>query len=432
MEAIGKHNYEAFLLDYIEGNLDEAGRIALFAFLEQHPELKPDLEDFDIIPTTIISGEPEQLSHKDKLSLKHIPEEIEEKIIAYLEGQLSAAEKAEFELELPRNAFMQETLAAYRKTYLIAGDESFIAKMQLKRTTVAEETIIAYFEGQLNPAEKAAFEKVLATDEVVQYTLHAYKQTRLEADASIVFPDKEALKREAKVVRLFSYQSVLTIAASVVLLFGIFWLLNLNAGQSKQDAGIALKKSRHLKKSNSKTDSVQGAQMASNPGIQNSVKQPNNQQQPVIVQPDNNSVTPQQIANNHNIPADTGKTRVLPELNNPGVEPRSLIVLNPYNVNDNDSIGSQPAARPRFGSTAYVAQQINKAAWGDEEETATKAAAPETKKVKGFDVLALIGKGLRKLGNQRADAKKIEDREKDYTEYVVTIGSLKVSRKVAN
>jgi uncharacterized protein YbcI len=446
MEKIGKHNYEAFLLDYIEGNLDETGRAALFAFLEQHPELKPDLEDFDIIPATIISEEPEQLSVKDKRSLKHIPEEIEEKIIAYLEGQLSPVEKAAFELELPRNAFMQQTLEAYRKTYLTAGDELFAAKMQLKRTTVAEETIIAYFEGQLSPAEKAAFEKVLATDEVVQYTLHAYKQSRLEADAAVVFPDKESLKREAKVVRLFTYQRVWAIAASVVLLFGIFWLLNLDPKQSSDAAGsLALKKGKLRLKNQTKTEGTQGSQMASNPGIYKMSNRPNTQQQNGTVQPENNTpqqqmantnttpnnLPPQQMANN-NIPADTGKGKSLLHPNRPEVEPRSLIVINPYKVNDNDSVSSQPVARARFGSSEYVAQQINKAAWGEEEEETTKAVSPEEKKVKGFDVLALIGKGLRKLGNHRADAKKIEDKEKDYTEYVVTIGSLSVTRKVAN
>ena len=74
MERIGKHNYEAFLLDHMEGNLDAAGTEALFAFFEQYPELKPEfLDDIESI-----SLEPEHISFKEKNELKHIEEEQEE------------------------------------------------------------------------------------------------------------------------------------------------------------------------------------------------------------------------------------------------------------------------------------------------------------------------------------------------------------------
>jgi hypothetical protein len=437
MEKIGKHNYEAFWLDHIEGNLDEAATMALFAFLEKHPELKPDLIEFDSISIHTDMPETEGLSFSDKQSLKHIPEEIEENIVAYLEGQLSGPEKAEFENEIAASPERQKLLADYRKTILSQENRVYPAKMQLKKPAIAEDAFIAYIEGQMSPEERTTFEAVLASDETARFHLESYEKTRLKADTSVVFPDKKSLKREAKVVSLFSYRSTLSIAASIVLLFGLFWLLRTSGKENSlpSDGSIALKKIRPLKKQ--ATDILQNTQIASSPGIHKTIKQQIIQKDQL--QPDNK--VPQSrlsVTNNTVPPVDTMNSRNhtnRPENKyNAPVEPRSLIALNPYTESESDP---DPAAQnlaakdTKPGPGQYVAQQINKAAWG-EEDAETKAENPPTKKVKGFDVLALIGKGLKKLGNQRSDAKKIESEDKDYTEYIVTIGSLSVSKKTAN
>ena len=48
MNKITINNYEAFVLDYVEGNLDEATIHELKAFVINHPELDIDLEDLDL------------------------------------------------------------------------------------------------------------------------------------------------------------------------------------------------------------------------------------------------------------------------------------------------------------------------------------------------------------------------------------------------
>ncbi len=65
MSLITKNNYEAFLLDYIEGNLSPEMRAELMLFFENHPELKEDLDDFELVSTN-----PEEIIFKDKESLK--------------------------------------------------------------------------------------------------------------------------------------------------------------------------------------------------------------------------------------------------------------------------------------------------------------------------------------------------------------------------
>ncbi|MDA9072069.1 hypothetical protein N9J85_00060 [bacterium] len=49
MSKIGLHNYEAWFLDYSEGNLTENQMMELEVFLEQHPNLKQELTDFEVV-----------------------------------------------------------------------------------------------------------------------------------------------------------------------------------------------------------------------------------------------------------------------------------------------------------------------------------------------------------------------------------------------
>ena len=54
MEKITTYNYEAFYLDYLEGNLDENAQVMLFTFLDANPVLKSELElDGDILDFTL-------------------------------------------------------------------------------------------------------------------------------------------------------------------------------------------------------------------------------------------------------------------------------------------------------------------------------------------------------------------------------------------
>ena len=45
--TINKHNYEAYFLDYHEGNLTPQEVADLLLFVEQHPELKDEFESFE-------------------------------------------------------------------------------------------------------------------------------------------------------------------------------------------------------------------------------------------------------------------------------------------------------------------------------------------------------------------------------------------------
>lgn len=57
MEKINLHNYEAYFLDFAEGNLSDAQIQQMEEFLNLHPELRTELEDFEPISISDINNE---------------------------------------------------------------------------------------------------------------------------------------------------------------------------------------------------------------------------------------------------------------------------------------------------------------------------------------------------------------------------------------
>jgi len=93
---INRTNYEMYMIDYLDGKLTAIEVSELLLFIEQHPDIK---KEFDLLDTTILSAEKD---HVDTSFLKKpvyadIKIEFEEKLIAYLEGDLNRSEKVDLE-----------------------------------------------------------------------------------------------------------------------------------------------------------------------------------------------------------------------------------------------------------------------------------------------------------------------------------------------
>ena len=88
---INIENYEAFLLDYMEGNLSTEDTVALQMFAAQHPHLNIDLNDLELVELNA-----EEISFNAKENLKK-PLLSDEQFVAYVENDLSAEEKQNIE-----------------------------------------------------------------------------------------------------------------------------------------------------------------------------------------------------------------------------------------------------------------------------------------------------------------------------------------------
>lgn len=160
-EKINIENYEAYLLDYMEGNLSKEDTALLLEFVVLHPELN------------IILNELEPL------------------------------------------ALVDESIAFENKNVL----------KKTETQLVSDEQLVNYIENILNTSEKNRIEKLSAAYPAIEKELSLYKKTILVPDTTIVFENKKALKKEAKVIYLFSRQT-LSIAAAIVLLIGFIILFN--------------------------------------------------------------------------------------------------------------------------------------------------------------------------------------------------------------
>ena len=131
MGQIDIHNYEAYLLDFSEGNLTDELQMELELFLIQHPELDINLSDL-----ALVSIEIESFSFSNKSNLKKTESDLisEEQFIAYIEHQLPTNEKIELEKSCSINPSLAKELALYQKTIAVA-DTTIIYqnKNELKR-----------------------------------------------------------------------------------------------------------------------------------------------------------------------------------------------------------------------------------------------------------------------------------------------------------
>lgn len=238
MSIINLHNYEAFLLDYSEGILNVAQVAHLKSFLLAHPELEIDLEEFNLVYLAV-ENDGFEFIHELRKTEDQVPDE---ELINYLEGNLTLDKKIAFELKIIQDSDLAGDLEDYKKTILAADLEcSLDNKLSLQKTEgdfILNNRVLAYFENQLGSSEKTEFEKELQTDFYLQEELVSYSKTHMIADDAIFYPNKESLKKGAKII-YFNLRTVGSMAAAVLLLFGLALVYNYYGNKQVESSVLA-------------------------------------------------------------------------------------------------------------------------------------------------------------------------------------------------
>lgn len=239
MSKITIDNYEAFLLDYAEGNLSGEDLAELKAFVLAHPELEIDLGDKDLPYFS-----ENEITFEFKHDLKKNEEYLaDEQILMYLEGLLSPAQKIAFENTLAADRSLALQLEQYKTTLLKADlNEGLVSKASLLKTEddlILRDPAISYLEKQMSAAEEKEFELQLAADSSLKKDYELLAKTKLQADASVIYPNKEELKKETKVIVLFTLRRVTAVAAALLLLFGLTVIINYYNNQQVQPTQFA-------------------------------------------------------------------------------------------------------------------------------------------------------------------------------------------------
>ncbi len=137
METININNYEAFYLDFLEGNLNEEETALLFVFLDENPELKLDETEF-----ISLEDNSSILDNSYKKSLKQVVFEeetvtsfnINSFLIAQTENQLSTFKNNELEEFIALNPVYLKDQQLFKIAHLKANiEEIYTAKNELKQ-----------------------------------------------------------------------------------------------------------------------------------------------------------------------------------------------------------------------------------------------------------------------------------------------------------
>jgi hypothetical protein len=166
---INRSNYEAFFLDFHEGNLSEVEKREVIAFVEANPDVKEEFESFNFI--FIEKSKDLKFPGKENLKKNSINvNNYKTWLVAFVEDDLNQDEKAEVEKFLSENQGYNRELEILRQTK-IYPDYSirFTGKSSLKKGGVVVPMwvryaaaacvvfgLLAYFFVQRKPASEFA------------------------------------------------------------------------------------------------------------------------------------------------------------------------------------------------------------------------------------------------------------------------------------
>jgi len=242
MDEINIENYEAWLLDSLEGRLSANEQKALEAFLMTHPELDGDLNGFEDVGLT-----PPDEGLTGRNSLKKSDEDARNLLFfKATEGELTPAEAEEFERLSGKSEFRDE-YNQWKHTRL-TPDETTLEKDDLYRLGLDrpvsdfnfEYYTIAFAEGQLDEAGEKALMEYIGDDPERRRALAIAGGLKLQPAAGIFFPGKENLHRKERRGGLLL---VLRAAAALLLLAAATFVYNsLLSPTGVNDPGIAEQK----------------------------------------------------------------------------------------------------------------------------------------------------------------------------------------------
>lgn len=129
MSNINIHNYESYVIDYLDGNLDESQKMELEVFILSNPQLNVSLDDFPVIEEDFAHGINKNSLYKSVNDLIS-----EEQLILYIENQLSESESAKVIASCNNNLELKKELSLFELTKLKADNSIvFPYKRKLKK-----------------------------------------------------------------------------------------------------------------------------------------------------------------------------------------------------------------------------------------------------------------------------------------------------------
>jgi hypothetical protein len=134
-------NYEIWLVDYLDGNLDGEQVRQLLSFLEENPDIREEFDGLSVIPLHF-----EEVSFRNRTSLKRSADELSEAqfellCVASLENDLSPEQKRELDDIITGNEERRKSAELLSRIKLKPSEHTFRYKHRLKKLTLPQKLI---------------------------------------------------------------------------------------------------------------------------------------------------------------------------------------------------------------------------------------------------------------------------------------------------
>ncbi|OFY87940.1 MAG: hypothetical protein A3F72_09255 [Bacteroidetes bacterium RIFCSPLOWO2_12_FULL_35_15] len=431
--SINKNNYEAFFLDYHEGNLSPQQVADLLLFVEQHPELKEEFESFENFVLEDFSSF--EFENKSSLKKQITLENKDDYFIRSVENTLNATEKDLLNNFIKQHPHYLIDLELFKKTKLSVDDSiKFENKNELKRIAITTDNLlISSLEGLLSKEETVLLNQQLVSDAKMKHEFYLYQHTKVIAETSIVFENKEELKRkEKKVIPLFYF---VAIAASLLLLFGLSYMYNSNNKEKNFANELVLPKKQIQNNTNNTSTIVKENNQETK--IENSKKNVAVVIKNKNIKKQKNTPVPDSKNNSSNLnPANfTEEQKEHVAQNNDEKKKIEIIADNAINkslkqpapidkknTRLNDDILQENTKSPEYLSLRQLAAEKIKEKTLDEKTLAIEKKSGRLKKFSGWDVAQIITKGISKIIGRNVEVKPTYNDEGEVTAYALGNG----------
>lgn len=363
---INKNNYEAFFLDYHEGNLTPHQVADLLLFIEQHPELKQEFESFENITLQDLNA----IEFENKNELKRV-----------------------------------------------TGST---------RSEGWDEVMIASVEGILTKEETVLLNKQLSIDAKLQHEFLLYQKTKLAADVSIVFENKKDLKRkEKKVIPLYYYFAV---AASILLLMGLFFMFNDSPEQQKladekvQNSKVNMQTAVNERSSIVENNKEEKTLANFTVPVTQVLKRTRANTKKQISVPENKEV-PQPVIENNIALNDQENKREQPTAYN-----EQPTANNQQPTTNNQQLPTNSKEPAEFLSLRELAAAKIKEKITDQPTLIAEKKTGRLKKLTGWDIAEIAAKGFNKLSGRNVEVKPTYNDDGDVIAYSLGAGEFQVTR----
>lgn len=428
---INKHNYEAFFLDYHEGNLTPQQVADLLLFVEQHPELKEEFESFESFSLEDFSSY--TFENKQELKKEVTLQNKYEYFARSVDETLTITETNLLEQFLKQHPQYFPELELFRKTKLVSDEAVvFENKDQLKQIAFKsskslngnwEEMMIAASEGLLTKEEFSLFKQQLSADPEMRENFSLYEKTKLQPEISVVFENKKILKRKEKRVIPFYYY--LSAAAAILLLFGMFVIFkNGDPDKQKLADGLAvplLKQNEPELKKQDEAVIIQPKKFAANIApLKKNVQYKNASVDTLNKHPENSSphIDIAQNTPGPEIKKEIPQEQILQPDNKPKTNSTTLA-----KADEEKKTGSV-----EFMSLGEIAAAKIKEKTLDPEVFAMEKKNGNIKKFSGWDILQVVAKGVSKITGKKVEAKPTYNSEGEVTAYALGAGGFEFSK----